>query len=203
VPLTVTTLIAYGWRMPVSDPGPQSQGADACAEVRRMAAIRCDEARAAAQAHAAAGERTRMLRRDLVAGERALATAETSADPGVRSAAKSVARETYLSARERATSESELREAAATWAHALDRINRTSRLATRTLERVRAEVAALDRAVREAERVDQAARIRAEAAESDCLDARVRLAACEERLSSLADPGQADEDASTGRPAAN
>lgn len=168
--------------MPAQAQQPQGQGADACAELRHDAAIRCDAARAAAEAHIAAGERTRMLRRDLVAAEHALAVAEAATDPGPRGAEKALARETYLAARERATSESELRDATATWAHALDRINRASRLAARKLARVRAERDTIERAVRDAERAEQAARMRAEAAELDCLDARVRLAACEERL---------------------
>ena len=175
--------------MPAPEPGPLGQGADTCVELRHAAVARCDEARAAAQDHALATERTRLLRRDLVAAEHAVATAEAAADPGPGRAQKDTAREAYQAARGRATSEAELREAAATWAHALDRVNRGSRLAARTLARVRAQATSLERAAREADRIEQAARIRAESAESACLDARVRLAACEERLLAPADPG--------------
>ena len=189
--------------MPAPVPRPEGTVADACAELRRIAASRCDEARAAAQVHAAAAERTHMFRRDLVAAEHVVATAEAAADPRPRSDEKSRAREVYLAAREQAASEGELSDATATWAHAVDRINRAARLAARALAKARAEAAGLERAVHEAERVEQAARMRAEAAEAGCLDARVRLATCEERLMAPADPGHADMAPSTpGQPPA-
>jgi hypothetical protein len=189
--------------MPAPVPRPEGTVADACAELRRVAASRCEEARTAAQVHAAAAERTRMVRRDLVAAEHAVAAAQSAADPRPRSAEKSEAREVYLAAREQAASEAELSAATATWAHAVDRINRAARLAARTLTKVRTEATRLERAVHEAERVEQAARIRAEAAEAGCLDARVRLATCEERLAGPVDLGHLDRAPSTaGQPPA-
>jgi hypothetical protein len=178
--------------MPAPVPRPEGTVADACAELRRVAASRCDEARAAAHVHAAAAERTHVLRRDLVAAEHAVATAQAAADPRPRSAEKSRAREVYLAARDEAADEAAQSAAVATWAHAVDRINHATRLAVRALAKARAEAARLERALHEAERVEQAARIRAEAAEASCLDARVRLAACEERLLAASQPGDPD-----------
>jgi hypothetical protein len=123
-----------------------------------------------------------MLRRDLVTAGHRLAAAQAAADPAPRRAEKDRAREIYLRAREEATSDMERSEAAATWAHTLDRVNRAGRLAERGVVKARAAVAGLEQAMREAERAEQAARILAEAAEAACLDARVRLAGCEERL---------------------
>jgi hypothetical protein len=167
-------------------PGPGVTLGDGCAEQRREVATRCGAARAAAQAHADAGDRARMLRRDLVAANHRVAAAQSAADPGPRRAEKDRAREVFLAAREAATTDAQRRAATAGWAEALDRINREGRRAQRSLARARAEVTSIERALLEAERAEQAARIRAEAAEADCLDARLQLAACEEQLLGLA-----------------
>jgi hypothetical protein len=165
---------------PAANPGAPL--ADACAELRQAVAVRCGEARAAAQGHSRVEERTRLLRRDLVAAQHRLSVAEEAADPLLRSAEKARAREVYLAALEAASTDAERSEAAAVWAHALDRVNRGARLAARAVAKARAEVSGLERAVPDADREEQAARIRAESAEAACLDARVRLAACEERV---------------------
>jgi hypothetical protein len=168
--------------MPTPVPNPAGPLADACAEVRQQAALRCEEARAAGHVHAAAVERTRLLRRDLVAATHRRDAAETAAAPGPRRAEKDRARQLYLAAREAATTDGERSEAAATWARELDRINRASRLAARSLAKARAALQVLEQSARESERTEQTLRIQAEAAEAACLDARVRLAGCEERL---------------------
>jgi hypothetical protein len=173
---------------------------DACAEQRREVGARCGAARAAAQVHADAGDRARMLRRDLVAANHRVAVAQAAADPGPRRAEKDRARATFLAARETATTDAQRREVTAAWADAVDRVNRSARLAQRALVKARTEVTTLERALHEAERSEQAARIQAEAAEADCLDARLRLAACEERLLGMVAGGPAGASAPSSGP---
>ena len=57
-------------------------------------------------------------------------------------------------------------DATAAWARAIDRINRSGRLAERELSTARAAVRRLEEALLEAERAEQTARIRAEQAEA-------------------------------------
>jgi hypothetical protein len=187
-PLTDSLPDLTVWSMASLVPDPVSPVSDACAEARQEAAQRCDAARAASQRHAAGAERTRLLRRDLVAAQHRLSAAETAAAPEARRAEKDQARQQYLTAREAATTDGERNQATAEWAQALDRINRASRLAGRAVAKARTATQGLDAAIREAERTEQTLRIHAEAAEAACLDARVRLAGCEERWLGGASP---------------
>lgn len=168
--------------MSVSPPGPGSPAADPCGGLRREVTDRCQQARETLQAHADAAEQARLLRRDLVSAQYRLAAAQQAADPRARLAAKSASREAYQLALLGVKSELERTEALAAWAHELDRINRAGRLATRTAAKSEAEVADLQQSLLLAERSEQIAHVQAVTAEADCLDARVRLAACEERL---------------------
>lgn len=158
---------------------------------------RCSEAHRAGSDYGDTREFTRTLRRDLVSAEHRQSTAEEAAQPGPRSADKARVREIYEEARRGAEDAAALAEATAAWAHAVDRINRTGLVAQRELVNARAEVSHLQAQLREAERAEQTARHRAETAESDCLDARVQLASCEEQGSvpeagAAADPDHRD-----------
>jgi hypothetical protein len=155
---------------------------DACGELRREVSGRCDEAHAAQRSHAASEDRLRALRRDLVAAQHRLRAAAEAADPRARSAEKAAAREEYLEASQRAETDAQRTEATAAWARAIDRVNRTGRLAARAVARARQDVDQLEASLHETERSERAARMTAEAAQAACLDARVRLAACEEDL---------------------
>jgi hypothetical protein len=166
--------------MATSSDMPEGQSLDACAELRGEVGGRCDEAHLAQKAHAAALDQLRAIRRDLVAAQHRLAAAIEAADPRPRSAEKATAREEYLEASQRADSDAERAEATAAWAQAIDRINRTGRLAARAVSRARQQVAGLEASLQEAERSERTARLQAETAQAACLDARVRLAACEE-----------------------
>lgn len=161
---------------------PDGQARDACAKLRDAVSSHCDAARLGSQAHAEAGERTRALRRDLVTAQHQLSAASEAADPKQRTAEKAAARDAYLLSQQLAQTDAERREATGTWARAVDRINRSGRAAARAVSKVKAQIARIEEDLRGAERAEQAARIRAEAAEAACLDARVRLAACEEML---------------------
>jgi hypothetical protein len=187
--------------MATSSDMPEGQALDACAELRREVGGRCDEAHVAQKAHATSLDQVRALRRDLVAAQHRLAGAIEAADPRLLSAEKNAARQEYIEAGERADSDAERTEATATWAQAIDRINRTARMAGRAVARARQQVAELEASLHESERLERTARFQAEAAEAACLDARVRLAACEEGQATLERAGPAtvfDPHAATG-----
>jgi hypothetical protein len=101
-------------------------------------------------------------------------------DPELRAAQKAAARDTYQLALSTAENDDASREATAAWAKALDRINRTAALRRRDVAKAETAVSTLEDVLRTAERKEQAARLRADQAEAECLDARVRLATCEE-----------------------
>ena len=191
--------------MAASSESPADQVLDACSELRREVGGRCDEAHAAQRTHVGSADEARTLKRDLVAAQHRLAAALEAADHRLRTAEKATAREEYLQAGQLVTTPEERAEVTATWARTIDRINRTGRLADRAVSRARQQVSHLEAALHGAERAEQTARIRAEAAEAACLDARVRLAACEESLASQEHGGTSsalDPHAATGGHAA-
>jgi hypothetical protein len=167
---------------------PDGHVLDACGELRLEVGARCDEAHRAQVAHAGFEDGVRARKRDLVAAQHRLVAATEAADPRARGAEKASARAEYLEASRRAETEAQHTEATAAWARAIDRVNRTGRLAARAVSSARQEVGQLEATLLEAERAERTARIQAEAAQAACLDARVRLAACEEGLESQAPP---------------
>jgi hypothetical protein len=167
-------------------------GRDGCAELRTAVSSRCDEAHQAQAAFEVAAEHLRDIRRDLVAIEHKQEAAERAALPGLRGADKAKARETYEQARRDAADSDALAQATADWAQAVDRINRAALMARRELDKARASVSHAQDQLREAERAEHTARIRAESAEADCLDARVQLASCEEGGQTPSDETVAD-----------
>ncbi len=169
----------------------EAHPADGCAEMRAEVGRTCREAHEARAAHEAAAANTHELRRELVASQHRQAEAAVAADPQFRSADKKAARDTYQLARYAAQSEDEIREATAAWAQAVDRINRAGRLAQRAAAQAKAAVASVESSLHEAEQAERSARITAERAEGDCLDARVRLAACEEEAAAPAEAASA------------
>lgn len=157
-----------------------SSAGDECGEARSTVEDRCARSHQASAAHEAAVEHARELRRDLVAAQRRLEEATAAADPALRAAEKAAARDTYQLARATAETEDATREATATWARALDHINRTASLRRREVAKAKAALSTLQGVLQAAERDEQTARLQADQAEAECLDARVRLAACEE-----------------------
>lgn len=93
-----------------------------------------------------------------------------------------------------ADSDEEAREATATWAKAVDRINRTAALRHREVATAQAVVVALAEVLRAAEREEQTVRLHAEQCQAACLDARVRLAAWEEEAQAFEPPAAATPD---------
>jgi hypothetical protein len=159
---------------------PETSAADECAAARAAVDERCEASHQATAAHGVAVERMRELKRDLVAAQHRRDEAVAADDAKRRAAEKAAARDTYQLALSTAETDDESREATAEWAKALDRINRTSSLRRRDVAKAETAVSTLEEVLRTAEHEEQAARLRADQAEAECLDARVRLAACEE-----------------------
>ena len=159
---------------------PETSAVDDCAEARAAVDERCGASHQATAAHGVAVERMRELKRDLVAAQHRRDEAVAADDDKRRAAEKAAARDTYQLALSAAETDDESREATGEWAKALDRINRTASLRRRDVAKAETAVSTLEEVLRTAEREEQAARLRADQAEAECLDARVRLAACEE-----------------------
>ena len=161
-------------------PSPDGPATDGCAELRAAVEHACAEARVAKEAHTTAAEHIRDLRRDLTAAQHKHEEAVAAADPARRTAEKAAARDAYRLAKVSAEDDEALRETTAVYAKAIDRANRNGRLTERAVQKAAAVVGALEAALQEAERDEQTSRLRADQTEAACLDARVRLAACEE-----------------------
>ena len=93
---------------------------------------------------------------------------------------KRIAQSDYRAAMRRATDESGVRGAAATWLRRLDELNRGARLADDRAVSLTQRAAAIQSELPGLELAADAARISAEAAQVACLEARRTLAACEE-----------------------
>lgn len=182
VPLTWRLVAPMLPMMAQLPPSPPAQPPDDCASQRTEARTLCEESERAQETYGQAAEHAREARRDIVAARRLHDAAMIAADPVRRREEKSRAREVYESARAIATTDSERTEATATWARAIDRANRSGRLAQRTLAKTRVQRATAEDVGREESTAEQASRMGAEAAEAACLEARVRLAACEEQI---------------------
>jgi hypothetical protein len=169
--------------MSTPEPAPAGGAQDGCAELRTELTTRCREATAARAAHDAKAEEVRELKRDLTAARHQQTDAAAAADPRLRAAEKAAAHDAYQLARATATDEAGRVEATTVWARAVDDINRADRLARRAVSSASAAVSDLEAALREAEREEQTLRITAGQAEAACLEARVRLASCEEAAS--------------------
>lgn len=157
-----------------------SSAAAACAEARAAVEARCAESHRATAAHEAAVDRVRELRRELVAARHRLDEATAADDPELRAAEKAAARDTYQLARATAETEDRLREATAAWAKAMDHINRVAYRRHREVAQAKAAAKTIESVLHTAERDEQRTKLSADQAEAGCLDARVRLAACEE-----------------------
>jgi hypothetical protein len=154
-----------------------------CAPARGEVDSRCadaDRLLAAAQAHQVTLREARRQFSD--------ATHQREADSYLRDNRrqrdeKMAAQGEYHVAIGRASDEADLRDAAATWMHRIDQLNRQSRDANRRAEGLTQRVSDFERTLPGLELAADAARISAETAQEACLAARRRLAACEEQTS--------------------
>lgn len=131
------------------------------------------EARKAEAAHAEA-------RRALALARASLEAAREAVDHRRRLAEKAHLKEVYRGALAVAATPQARASAAADWARGVDRVNRAARRARGTLATATAHASQAEIADQETASAMRAARIRAESAEVACLEARSRLAACEE-----------------------
>lgn len=175
---------------PPQEPG--GSAADGCAEARATVEARCAESRAATTAHEQAVERVRGLRRDVTAAQHRLEEAVAADDPTLRAAEKAAARDTYQMARTTASNDDQRRAALATWAKALNHVNRAATLHRRERAKAKAALSTLEEVLHASEREEQAGKLRADQAEAACLDARVSLAACEEAATTPEPAASAD-----------
>ncbi len=154
-----------------------------CAPARAEVDSRCaaaDRLLAAAQTHQVTLREARRQLSD--------ATRQREADSYLRDNRrqrdeKLAAQGDYHVAVARASDEADLRDAAATWMHRLDQLNRQARDANRRAEGLAQRVSEIERTLPGLELAADAARISAETAEEACLTARRTLAACEEQTS--------------------
>jgi hypothetical protein len=154
-----------------------------CAPARADVDSRCDDVDrllAAAQAHQVTLREAQRQHAD--------ATRQREADSYLRDNRrqrdeKLAAQGDYHVAIARASDQADVRDAAATWMHRIDRLNRQSRDANRRAEGLAQRVSEFERTLPGLELAADAARISAETAQEACQAARRTLAACEEQTS--------------------
>jgi hypothetical protein len=161
-------------------PDAAPAGADPCAGPRAAVEVSCADAESTRVEHDAATRATKEARRVLSAARASLDAADRDVDPQRRAEEKQRLREAYLAQRALASSDTEAQAAVAVWAREVDRLNRRARRARSVQTGLRTRVVAMEAAATRAETSEVAARIRAESAADACLQARARLARCEE-----------------------
>jgi hypothetical protein len=169
--------------------GSASAGASAapvedgpCAEVRRIAAERCELATRAREQAGAAEASLRAAQRAYDQHEQRSDAAQTSADPRAIRQAKDAAQDRFRTARAAADTNDALESAARTWLSEVNDINAAAREASSALARERAAAQQLAMDLERRALEADAARIAAETAEAACLEAREAVATCDEEL---------------------
>jgi hypothetical protein len=163
-----------------------------CADARTHAESSCSEAarlKAVAQEAAVA---LQTMMRNLSQAALELEDAHSAVDAHQVTEAKVAAREAYRSQLETASNVMERQRAVTTWWREISRINGRSRRAYQTLERAHANSVEAQQVMGQAERLADSRRIRAEAAAQACIDARGRLAVCEEETGATISAGALD-----------
>jgi hypothetical protein len=171
---------------PVSDETSALRPDGPCADERRLANERCELAtRARAQSDAAA-DALRLAQRSYDAHEAAAVTASWGADPRAIHDAKDAAQGSFRSAVNTARTPDALEEAARDWLAEINRINTEAKEAAVTATREHAAAAAIGATLERLGLEADAARIGAESADAACLQARVLVAECDERIAAAA-----------------
>ena len=164
---------------PCSD--ARTQGESACSEAARLKVV----AREAAVA-------LQTAMRNLSQASLELEDAHSAVDAHQVTDAKVAARTTYRRQVDAATTVMERQRAVTTWWREIDRINGRSRRAYQMLEQAHANSVDCQQAMGHAERLADSRRIRAEAGTQACIDARGRLAVCEEETGATVMAGAVD-----------
>jgi hypothetical protein len=123
-----------------------------------------------------AADSLRVARSELTAARLAQEEAQAAADGRRMEQRKAAARQAYRRALNSATDVTERQRAAAAWLNEIDLINRAARMAMGTLVESQARAIALEQQAEGAHLFYDAKRIRAEAAEAACAEARSNVA---------------------------
>ena len=183
---------------------PQASGP--CAAERGVAAERCALA-ARAQAHAVvAADALRQAQRVYDAHTARGSAAAEAADPREVRRQKEAAQETFRLQSRAARSPGAVEQAARTWLHTINRINREAAAASLTADPAREAAASVGTTLERLDRQANAARVGAEIAEAACMAARTAVAECDERAATgmavstatLPRPGVANPSAEPG-----
>ncbi len=151
-----------------------------CGPARNEVDTRCAEAERLAQAAVAHQQRLRDVKHQLVEiAERRDGDAQVR-DRRQLGAAKDAAKQAYRAAITSASDQLAVQQAARTWLHEIDGLNRRLERAGREAEEVARSSAELESTLPRVELAADAARIAAETAQVACLEARRALATCEE-----------------------
>jgi hypothetical protein len=159
---------------------PTTPTAGPCAQPRAEVDSRCaDAARLAAASEVARNEFHEAQRRHSELTMRRDTDAQTR-DRRHIADEKANAQASYHTAVTRAMDQAAIQDAAASWLRSMDATNRRAREAEDHATDLDAQISEIERMLPSLELKADAARISAESAESDCMDARRVLAACEE-----------------------
>lgn len=151
-----------------------------CGPARAEVDQRCADTERLARAAALAQQRLRDAKRQLAELGRQRDTDVRVLDRRQLNDAKEEARKTYREIGARATTPTEVQDAASAWLREMDQLNRQLAQAETRAEHVNDRAAVLQRAMPGMELAADAARIAAEMAQVACIEARRQLAACEE-----------------------
>jgi hypothetical protein len=154
-----------------------------CAEVRRVAAERCELATRARDQATVAADALRAAQRGYDDHEARAAEAQAAADPRAIRQAKDAAQQRFRDGRGMAGTNDEVEAAARAWLAEVNAINAAAREATTALARERAAAQTLGLSLERLALEADAARISAETAAAACLEAREAAAACDEEAS--------------------
>ena len=184
-------------------PVNRTEGADACADERRLADERCALADRLGEASGAAADRAREAQRAYDEHTGRAARAGSVADPRAIRAAKESAWAEFRRSNATSSGREDVENAARDWLQEIDRINRNAREAELEAVREREAAAGLILVIERLSLEADAARINAESAAEACLVARSALATCEEAALERREPGapvETDEGVGLPRP---
>lgn len=161
----------------MEDPSPSDPVSSLVpSEVRQRVESTCSEARVERARSAAADASLRYARDEATQAHAALDAALATLDERRLAEHKDQARRSYRMALSTSRDAMERQRAAATWLKRIDELNRSSRGALGQVLMLRARCETLDQVARDAGMTANVQRVRSEAAESNCIDARQQLA---------------------------
>ncbi len=152
-----------------------------CAAERRVAAERCELSARAQTGAVAAADALRQAQRAYDAHTARGAAASAASDPREVRREKETAQETFRLQSQAARSTGAVEEAARTWLHTINQINREAAAASLTADPAREAAAVIGTTLERLGRQADAARVGAEIAVAACMAAKTAVAECDER----------------------